>query len=67
MSVPRELPVVNSATCTGCGECVHICPTKCLALAHRIAWMPRPADCVSCAACVWVCPVDAIAMAEQAK
>jgi len=64
MKLPREFPDVKASTCTACGDCLRICPTQCLELIRRIAWLPRPMDCVSCAACVWVCPVDAITMTD---
>jgi MinD superfamily P-loop ATPase len=55
-----ELPVVDAARCTVCGDCVAVCPTECLAMAASLPWLPRPLDCVSCAACALVCPTDAI-------
>ncbi len=59
----RELPVVNESLCTGCGDCVTICPAGCLALAGAVPWLPRPGDCIECSACALICPVDAIRMA----
>jgi NAD-dependent dihydropyrimidine dehydrogenase PreA subunit len=56
----RELPVLDETRCTGCGDCVAVCPTICLAIAGAIPWLIRPADCVSCSACVAVCPTDAV-------
>jgi NAD-dependent dihydropyrimidine dehydrogenase PreA subunit len=56
----RDLPLLDETRCTGCGDCVAVCPTKCLAMAGAIPWLIRPADCVSCAACVAVCPADAV-------
>ncbi len=56
----RELPVLNETRCPGCGDCVAICPTACLAMAGPVPWVVRPKDCISCAACVAVCPTDAI-------
>ncbi|QEL19754.1 ATP-binding protein [Limnoglobus roseus] len=58
----RELPVVDVTKCTGCGDCVAVCPTLCLETCGRLPWLPRPGDCASCAACVLICPVDAIAL-----
>jgi ferredoxin len=53
--------VVSDATlCTGCGDCVAVCPTACLEMREALPWLPRPADCVSCALCGAVCPADAI-------
>jgi ferredoxin len=55
-----ELPVLDEARCTGCGDCVAVCPTACLALAGPLPWLPRPLDCVRCGLCVVVCPVEAV-------
>jgi MinD superfamily P-loop ATPase len=56
-----ELPVVDVALCTGCGDCVAVCPTDCLAMiGNRLPWLPRPLDCVSCSACELVCAPLAI-------
>ena len=65
MSALAELPVVSAARCTGCGDCVAVCPTQCLAMAGRLPWLPRPLDCVECAACATVCPADAITLASR--
>lgn len=58
-----ELPVVDETVCTGCGWCVAVCPTDCLAMDGRLPWLPRPLDCVSCELCVRICPVSALHMA----
>jgi NAD-dependent dihydropyrimidine dehydrogenase PreA subunit len=55
-----ELPELDATRCTGCGDCVAVCPTDCLALAGPLPWLPRPADCVRCGLCVLVCPADAL-------
>ncbi len=55
-----ELPVVNVTLCIGCGDCVAVCPTDCLAMAGPLPWLPRPAACVSCALCVLICPTQAL-------
>ena len=55
-----ELPLLDDSRCTGCGDCVPICPTDCLEMSDGLPWLPRPNDCLSCAVCVMVCPVDAI-------
>lgn len=60
-----DLPVLDEKKCTGCGDCVEICPTDCLAMAGPLPWLPRPGDCVSCAVCVLVCPEEALQMAAN--
>jgi NAD-dependent dihydropyrimidine dehydrogenase PreA subunit len=58
-----ELPLLNETRCIGCGDCVAVCPTDCLAMAGVFPWLVRPHDCISCAACVLVCPTDALRLA----
>jgi NAD-dependent dihydropyrimidine dehydrogenase PreA subunit len=58
----NELPILDDTRCTGCGDCVAVCPAQCLAMDGAIPWLPRPGDCVACVLCVLVCPVDALAM-----
>jgi NAD-dependent dihydropyrimidine dehydrogenase PreA subunit len=58
-----ELPVLDETRCTGCGDCVLVCPTQCLALAGGLPRLARPLDCVSCVLCVHICPAEALKMA----
>lgn len=60
-----ELPHLDETRCRGCGECVEVCPTDCLAWNGKQPWLARPLDCISCAACVLVCPCDALKMVEE--
>jgi formate hydrogenlyase subunit 6/NADH:ubiquinone oxidoreductase subunit I len=60
MNPNRELPTLNESRCTGCGDCVPICPTACLEMRGALPWLPRPADCIACLACEMICPTDAI-------
>jgi MinD superfamily P-loop ATPase len=60
-----ELPAVDAARCTGCGDCVAVCPTECLATAGAVPWLPRPLDCVSCSACVLICVPEAIRLVAR--
>jgi formate hydrogenlyase subunit 6/NADH:ubiquinone oxidoreductase subunit I len=59
-----ELPLLDPTRCTGCGDCVAVCPTDCLEMSGPLPWLPRPGDCVSCDLCVSVCPAGALRLAE---
>ena len=63
MSDPaRELPLLDETRCTGCGDCVFVCPVDCLEMTGAVPWLPRPRVCVSCMLCVLVCPGEALQM-----
>lgn len=55
---------VHEDKCIGCGECVDVCPVKCIWLE-----MPSPIhiedECVFCGKCVLTCPVDSIEIQEE--
>jgi NAD-dependent dihydropyrimidine dehydrogenase PreA subunit len=63
MTAERELPLLDTSLCTGCGDCVLVCPADCLEMADGLPWLPRPDDCTSCSLCRLVCPTNAITMA----
>ncbi len=58
----RDLPLLDEALCTGCSDCVRVCPTNCLDIAGPVPWLPRPLDCVRCGLCVLVCPAAALTL-----
>jgi len=58
-----DLPALDETRCTGCGDCVAVCPTACLEMAGPQPWLPRPGECVSCALCAAVCDAGAITIA----
>jgi formate hydrogenlyase subunit 6/NADH:ubiquinone oxidoreductase subunit I len=61
-----ELPRLDEARCSGCGDCTAVCPTECLEMNGSLPWMPRPLDCVYCTLCVAVCPTTALSMTSGA-
>jgi formate hydrogenlyase subunit 6/NADH:ubiquinone oxidoreductase subunit I len=58
----RILPSLDQTLCTGCRDCVQVCPTDCLEMQGDYPWLPRPGDCVACALCMLICPARAISM-----
>ena len=53
-------PHINAMLCTGCGDCVAICPTSALAMNGDVAVLAGPDDCNYCGLCEAICPVEAI-------
>jgi len=52
---------INSGLCTGCSNCINICPVKVIELNDKNrAQTVRPDFCVRCAHCMSVCPSSAI-------
>jgi len=45
--------------CTGCGDCVRICPAQCMAIAERKAVI-KAKECIRCYCCHEFCPEKAI-------
>ena len=63
-----------SASCTRCGQCLQVCPTKCLVPAGLEAglgglwtprFVPRRGRCMFCEACGRVCPTGALVPVTQ--
>jgi NAD-dependent dihydropyrimidine dehydrogenase PreA subunit len=60
VSAAPTLPVLDPSRCTGCGDCVAVCPTACLEMTGPLPWLPRPGSCIACGACEWVCIAAAV-------
>jgi len=56
---------VNQEKCTGCGECVDICPEEVYELQDEISVPVNAEDCVGCESCLEVCESDAITITEM--
>ncbi len=54
-----EKAFVIEDLCTGCGECVPICPVKAITMEAGKAKI-NPFICIGCGACIPVCPEEAI-------
>jgi len=53
--------VVDKETCTGCGNCVDVCPAEAISLNDEKATVDESL-CTECGVCVDECPVEAITM-----
>ncbi len=52
--------IVDKETCTGCANCVDVCPVDAIEMVDEIAVVSDA--CIDCGQCVDECPVDAIEM-----
>ncbi len=57
---PPALPLIDLRRCTGCGDCVRLCPTRAVELRNGKAVITRPAACTFCPLCESYCPTGAI-------
>jgi NAD-dependent dihydropyrimidine dehydrogenase PreA subunit len=58
-------PSIDEGLCTGCGDCVSVCPAEALALKSGRALILHPEDCWYCGDCEAMCPVGAISRSFQ--
>lgn len=55
----RKVPFVNITLCTGCGECLNVCPANAIVITNGKARIIEEA-CKKCRKCVLACPAKAI-------
>lgn len=55
---------VDADKCTGCGECVDICPVEVYELNDGKSDPSKAEDCLGCESCVEVCEFGAISVEE---
>ncbi len=53
--------VVNVESCSGCGECVQVCPLDAITMQNDKASVD-PEVCGDCGACVDACPTQSISI-----
>ena len=58
-AAPSPKPVVDRDACTGCEECVAVCPAAAIEMRDDKAFILSD-KCTNCRVCIPVCPVDAI-------
>ena len=54
---------VNTETCTGCGDCVEVCPVGILEVIDGVVEVEGE-DCMGCESCVEACSTDSISVQE---
>ncbi|MDY0359964.1 MAG: 4Fe-4S binding protein [Desulforegulaceae bacterium] len=57
-------PIVDQDKCTGCEECVDICPVDVYEIVDGKSTPVNAEECVGCESCVEVCPEGAISIEE---
>jgi len=57
-------PVVDHEKCTGCGECVEICPVEVYELQDEKSVPVNAEECTGCESCIEVCEQDAVHIEE---
>lgn len=55
---------IDGQRCTGCGECIEICPMDAIEDADGVS-MVMAQRCIGCGLCVDRCPVESISMEER--
>ena len=53
--------IVDRDKCTGCGDCIDICPSEAISLQEEKAQIAND-DCTECGACVEECANEAISL-----
>ena len=52
---------VDKSKCTGCGECIDVCPVEALTIANSLCVVDE-GNCADCGACIDVCESGALSL-----
>lgn len=55
---------VDEEKCTGCEECVNVCPVDVFEIKDEKSVPVNAEECIDCESCVEVCEQDAITVTE---
>jgi NAD-dependent dihydropyrimidine dehydrogenase PreA subunit len=58
----NKCPEIDIEACTGCGECVEVCPTEVFEIQDGKSVIIQPEECIECGACVDACPEECITL-----
>jgi len=58
----NNYPEIDIEACTGCGECVEVCPTEVFEIKDEKSNIVQPEECIECGACVDACPEECITL-----
>ncbi len=56
---------VDTEKCTGCEECVSVCPNEVFQMTDGKSDPHQTGECVFCESCIGVCPSGAITINEM--
>jgi len=56
---------IDTEKCTGCGECVDICPAEVLEMVDDKSTVAHIEECLGCESCVETCPEEAITVSGE--
>jgi ferredoxin len=59
--IQHPTPLIDPLRCSGCGQCIEVCPTGALALVGGKARVVQAEACDYTGLCEMTCPMEAIA------